>query len=296
MELIFLGTGCMSPTKERNHQAIFLKYNEEGLLFDCGEGTQRQFMTAGIKIPKITKIFISHWHGDHVLGLPGLLQTLNNSEYSGKLFIFGPAGTKKKIKQLNEVYFFEMAVEYEIVEISEGRIYDANDYYIEAVKLDHSIETFGYSFIEKDRRKIKLPYIKARGIPDGPVLGKLQDGKDATWKGTTILADEATYIIKGKKVSFIMDTSLSRGCDLLAKDADVLICESVYTSAFSEKAKEYKHMTAQQAGMLASRNDVKQLILTHFSQRFKTTEDMCKEAKTYFDNVSCAYDFMKTKI
>jgi ribonuclease Z len=295
MELTFLGTGCMSPTKERNHQAIFLTYRNEGLLFDCGEGTQRQFFQADIKVTKITKMFISHWHGDHVLGIPGLLQTLNNSDYSGTLEIFGPKGIKENIDGLLKVYDFSLVFDHRITEIKDGDVIETSDYAVAAVGLEHSVECLGFSFVEKDRLRIKLPFIKKKGIPEGPLLGKLQDGQDIEWKGEKIKAEDATYPVKGKKISFVMDTVLCNGCNTLAKDADILVCESVYTKKYEDKAEEYKHMTAEQAGLLASRSNVDRLILTHFSQRFKTTEELCEEAKTVFDNTICAFDFMKVK-
>ena len=286
----------MSPTKKRNHQAMFLKYRDEGLLFDCGEGTQRQFLFANIKMTKITKIFISHWHGDHVLGIVGLLQTLNNSEYNKKLEIYGPYGTKKKMTGLFKLYDFNLSFDYNIFDIKEGIIVEEKDFKIMAVELDHGIPCFGFSFLENDKRKINMSFIRKKKIPNGPLLGKLQNNKDIEWNGEKISAKKATSLVSGKKISFIMDTILCDGCSTLAKNSNVLICESSFTDEFENKAKEFKHMTAKQAGILAKKNNVKKLVLIHFSQRFKSTNPICDEAKKHHKNTICAEDLFILKI
>jgi ribonuclease Z len=296
MEIVFLGTSCMVPTKDRNHQAIFISHKEEGLLIDCGEGTQRQFKIADIKQTKISKILITHWHGDHVLGLPGLLQTLNSSEYEGKLCIYGPIGTKKNFENMLVAFSFTLGFEYDINEIKGSSLIDLKEIEIEAKELDHSVPCLGYSIIEKDRKRIKVAFVKKKGIPEGPLLGELQNNKSIKWKNETITPEEATYTVKGKKITLILDTVLCTNAYKLAKDADLLICEAVYSDELINKAEEYKHMTALQAAELASQSNAKKLILTHFSQRYKTTEQIIEEAKTIFSDSAAAYDFMKLKI
>ncbi|NTV23881.1 MAG: ribonuclease Z [Nanoarchaeota archaeon] len=296
MDIIFLGTSCMVPTKERNHQAIFVSRGTEGLLFDCGEGTQRQFKIAGIKITKITKIFISHWHGDHVLGLPGLLQTLNASDYEGRLEIYGPKGTQKYFESMFSAFSFKIGFEHIIREITAKTQLSFLDFRIDADLLDHSVPCLGYSLTETDRRRIKLPVVKKLGIPEGPLLGELQDGRTIVWKGKEVAPDEVTYIVKGKKVAVILDTVLCNPAVDLAKDADLLICESVYTPDLISKAEEYKHMTTTQAAALANQAGVKKLILTHFSQRYKTGQEVIDEAAPHFSEVVAAFDFMKLKL
>jgi len=296
MELVFLGTSCMVPTKERNHQSIYLKYREEGLLFDCGEGTQRQLKMAGIKPSKITKIFITHWHGDHVLGLPGLLQTLNASEYENKLEIYGPKGTKKRLVSLFSAFSFALNFDYEIKEINKNSKFEFKEFIIESKKLDHVIPCFGFAFIEKDRRKIKTNVVKKLGIPEGPLLGKLQNNKPITWKSKKITPKETTYLVKGKKIAFIFDTVPCKSAYALASGADLLVAESVYGSEHEEKAREYKHMTAGQAAQIAAQSNVIRLILSHFSQRYKTTDKIIEDASIIFKEVSAAHDLMKIKI
>jgi ribonuclease Z len=295
MDVVFLGTSCMVPTKDRNHQGILINHKEEGVLVDCGEGIQRQFRIADIKPTKISVILISHWHGDHVLGLPGLLQTLNASGYEKKLKIFGPKGTKEHFEQMFKAFSFTLSFENEINEIKESVI-ELKDLVINSLPLDHGIPCLGYSIQEKDVRRIRVPFVKKIGLPDGPLLGELQENKTIVWKGKKVSPEEATYVVKGKKVAVVLDTSLCNSAVELAKGSDLLIAEAVYGKELFNKSEEYKHMTAHQAAELASKSGSKKLILTHFSQRYKTTDLLVEEAKTVFSNTVPAYDFMKTKL
>ncbi|MEM3373773.1 MAG: ribonuclease Z [Candidatus Woesearchaeota archaeon] len=296
MEITFLGTSCMVPTKERNHQSIFLFYKGEGILIDCGEGTQRQMKIADIKFSKINKILISHWHGDHVLGLPGLLQSINASGYEGKLLIYGPKETKERFFFMTKAFSFNLNFDYEIIELKNKDVIESRDLIIETRELEHGIPCLGYSIKEKDIRKIRLNFVRKLGIPDGPLLGELQNNKEIIWEGKKIHPDEATYIVKGKKVSIILDTNFCNNALELAKDSDLLISESVYPDELYNKAEEYKHMTAKNAAYLASKSNSKKLILTHFSQRFKTIENILDEAKEIFPETYASYDLMKVKV
>ncbi len=293
MQIVFLGTSCMQPTKQRNHAAILLVYKGEHMLLDCGEGTQRQLKIAGVKPAKITKLLITHWHGDHVLGVPGLLQTMGASEYQHKLKIYGPKGTKEKIDLLLKVFGAKDAVPFEVQEVDCGVFYRCGDYVLEAQPLKHNMPTVGYSFIEKDRRRINVAYVKKLGIPEGPVLGKLQSGKPVEWKGKKVDVDKATKIVKGKKVAYISDTVVCDGCGKLAEGADLLISEASFASDLADKAEEYMHLTAKDAALIANRAQVGKLVLTHFSQRYKNTLKIVEDAQDYFENVLCAEDFMK---
>lgn len=296
MEIIFLGTASMVPTKERNPSTILINYGNEGILIDCSEGTQRQLKIAGIKLTKITKILISHWHGDHVLGLPGLIQSLGASDYGKTLKIFGPKGTKKYFEALTKTFLFDRKVELEINEISKGKFFENNEFFLEALPLEHGIPTLGFNFIEKDRRKIDLKKIKKLGIEEGPLLGELQDGKTINFKGKKIKPEHAAYIEKGKKITIITDTLLCDNCYKLAKNSDLLICEATYSSKLEGKGEEYLHMTAKQAAQLANKANAKKLILTHFSARYKNTQEIEEDARDIFDDIICAKDFMRINI
>lgn len=296
MEVTFLGTSSMVPTKERNQSAVFISYKNDGILVDCGEGTQRQFKQKGISLTKITKILLTHWHGDHVFGLPGIISTLGSQEYQKTLEIYGPAGTKKHLENMFKAFVFDKRIRFEIKEVKDGVFFENKDFYLEDVPLEHGIATLGYNFIEKDVRHIDVKKIKKFGVPHGPLLGKLQDNEEISFEGKKIKPSDVTYVEKGKKISIIADTVPCKNAVKLAKDADLLICEATYSSKLEEKGEEYGHMTGKQAGLIANQANVKKLILTHFSARYKTTEEIEEDAKDVFSNVKAAYDFMVLKL
>ena len=295
-DLTILGCSSQQPTRMRNHGAYLVRWNDEGLLFDPGEGTQRQFKIAGLSLTKVTKILISHWHGDHVLGLPGLMQTLSSTNYTGTLEIYGPLGTKKRMEKMFEAFVFDKRISFIVKEVKSGIFFENNDFQLESYNLEHGIETLGFRFAEKDKRKVDMKKVKKFGIPAGPLLGKLQQGKEIEHNGQKIKPDDVSYIEKGKTIAYVTDTVLCDGCSKAAEDADILICESTYSSKLVDKSEEYGHMTAKQAGQLANRANVKQLVLIHFSARYKNTQEIEEDARDVFDNVICAKDFMKIEL
>ncbi len=162
--------------------------------------------------------------------------------------------------------------------------------------MDHKMPCLGYSFIEKDMRKINMAKAKKYGLKQGPLIGKLQRGQTVTFKGKTIKPEDVSRMQKGKKLSVILDTLPCTNAYELAKDADLLIAESAYLAELEEKGAEYKHLTTKDAGLIATKANVKKLIITHFSQRYKTTKDLQEEIKTYFKNSKAAHDLMKVKL
>ncbi|MBN1645067.1 ribonuclease Z [Candidatus Woesearchaeota archaeon] len=296
MELLILGTSSTKPTKKRNHSAYLLTYKNEGLLFDCGEGTQRQLMIAGIKANKITKIFLSHWHGDHMLGLPGLLQTLAVNEYTKSLHIYGPPGSKTKYKKMLEAFESSYKIESTMHDIKEGKFLETDDYYIESYPLVHRTKCCGYRFVEKDTRRINMNKLKKIGILEGPIVGKIQKGKTIMHNGKKITPEQVSELIKGRIFTYIADTRPCKNCTKLAKDSDLLLCESTYISRDKDKAEEYSHLTAQEAAQIASVNNAKKLILTHYSARYKDEHELEQDARIIFDNSFGAKDFARFKI
>ncbi|MEM3449964.1 MAG: ribonuclease Z [Candidatus Woesearchaeota archaeon] len=294
-EITFLGTSSMVPTRDRNHSAFFLSFKEEGILFDCGEGTQRQLKIAGINPNRITKILISHWHGDHTLGIPGLLQTMAANNYEKKLRIFGPPGTKKNIKMLFSIFDFINKIDVEVTDIRKIKFYESEDYILEAHPLEHRIPCLGFRFVERDVRKVDVERAKKLGIPEGPLLGKLQAGKSIILNGKKILPSQVTHIRKGRILGYISDTGLCDNCLKIAENADILISEATFESRLDEKAYEYTHLTAKDSATIAASAGSKKLILTHFSQRYADITPILEEAKLYFPNSSCAHDFMKVQ-
>ena len=286
----------MVPTKERNHSAILLSYKAEKILVDCGEGTQRQLKKADVSLHSLTMLLISHWDGDHVLGIPGLLQSLSASDYQKTLKVFGPAGTKSKLQKLMSLFNLGNKLSIEITEIRSGVFYRSDDFCLEAQSLQHTQPTLGYAFIEQDRRKVSVSKMKQLGLRQGPLIGKIVKGKSIQHNGKTIKPDDISHVVQGKRVCVIMDTMHSLGFNKIAKEADLLICESTYLHELVERAKRYKHMTARQAAELAKHSKVKQLILTHFSARYKKEDILEKEAKQYFKQSRAASDLMRIKL
>jgi len=294
MEITFLGTAGMHPTRDRNLFSVLIGHQSENILVDCGEGTQRQMRIAGFKSPKISKILITHLHGDHINGLPGLLQNLKANQYSKKLEIYGPKGLKELMNSIFRIIGERLDIK--IVEINNGIVFKESGFYVEAMELKHSTKVYGYSFIENDKRKMNLNYLKKFGLAKHILLGDLQKGNDIVYNGKKIRAKNATNLVKGKKLSLIVDTVYCEDCIKLAKDADLLICESTFNSELKDKAKEFKHLTSTDAATIAKKAKVKKLVLTHFSQRYKSSDVLLKEAKKVFKNSFAAKDFMKIRI
>jgi ribonuclease Z len=298
-EITMLGTSSMVPTKERNVQSIYLEYRGEGILFDCGEGTQRQMNIVGISRTKVKKILISHWHGDHVSGLIGLIQTLGNSKDVSELFIYGPLGTKNFMNNLLNSCIFDLTVSLNIMELDfdEKKVFFENEhYYLEASPLNHGVPCLGYSFVEKDKRKINLEKARRFGLDEGPDLGLIQKNLPVKKNGKMIMPDDVSSIQKGKKFTLISDTSFSANAQVLADGSDILICEATYDKNKEEKANEYSHLTSEQSALIASNAGVNKLVLTHFSQRYKDLDTLLDEAKNIFPNTVLAFDFMKIKL
>lgn len=299
INLTILGTSTAIPTAKRNHSAILLEYNGENILVDCGEGTQRQFRKANLNPCKITRLLITHMHGDHILGIPGLLQTLNLSEYQNKLYIYCPKNTKHKLESMINLMVIDNQIPIEIKEVS-GKFFENNEFYLEAMELSHGVSTNGYAFVKKDKIRLDKKKIKKYKLPNSPLLGELQRGKDITFNGKKIKAKDVTYEEKGKKISFVFDTAYTENCINLARDSDLVIAESTYmedSDKGTELAKEYLHLTASQAGKIAKESKSKKLILTHISQRYDfNPKYLLNEAKKKFKNTIVAEDLMKISV
>lgn len=297
MEIIFLGTSEATPTAEKNQTSIYLKYESEKILIDVGENTQRQMKIAKINPCGITRILITHWHGDHVLGLPGLLQTLALNNYSQTLKIYGPRGSKKYLDILLRAFIFEGKLKVEIYEVGNKVIVDEKEFSIESKEMSHGTPCVAYSFTEKDKRKIDLVKIKKLQIPNGPLIGQLQQGKSIKLKGKTIKPNLVSKTVKGRKISIILDTEINENCIKIAKDSNILICEATFSKDLKDRAKERKHLTADQTAMIAKKSKSKKLMLLHISQRYNKKEEIIlNEVKKIFPNSELAKDFMKMEL
>lgn len=294
--IVFLGTGQAIPTAKRNHTAVLLQYKNENILVDCGEGTQRQFRKAKINPCKLTRILITHWHGDHILGLPGLLQTLALNNYNRTLHIYIPKGTSRFIDLIFRLFVFQGKIKYEIHECESEKILETSDFFIEAEKMSHGAPCLAYSFTEKDKIRINKEKLEKLKI-QGKIISELQKGKNIEWQGKKIKAKELIYKQPGKKITIIMDTSINTNMLKIAKNSDLLICESTYTNKEADLAKEYKHLTAKQSAETAKKSKSGKLILTHISQRYDNKEKfILQEARKIFKNTDIAEDLMKVEV
>lgn len=288
----------MMPTKDRNHISTALQYNENIFLFDCGENTQLQIKKMKLPFGKIKKIFISHWHGDHVIGLPGLLMSLGNTQGIEKIEIHGPPKSKEYIYHMKKACIFDSKINIEVFEhnLKEKEIktiLETSTFKINCAKLNHSVPCIAYSFEEKDTINIDKIKLKKLGLEQSPLLARIKLGLDIEYNNQIIKAEDISYIKKGKKISFVFDTRPCQEIDLLVKDSDYLVMEATYLySQHSQKAEEYDHMSAKETAEIAYRNNVKNLAITHFSQRYTDTKDLEDEAKEIFKNTIAAYDLL----
>lgn len=298
MEITFLGTGSMFPTKQRAHSSVFVRDEKICFLFDCGEGTQRQMRIAGLSPTLIDYVFITHWHGDHALGIAGLIQSMSASSRKKPVAILGPTGTKAKMNHLMKVFPFDLRFPLEVHEISVAgssikKVVDNEDFKVEAMNTKHTIPCLCYSYIKKGKRKINLEYTKKFGLVQDPILGKLQKGKTITYKGNKITPAKGTILMPDKKIVYITDTAYFKKLEKFAKDANLLISEGTFSEELESKAKEYTHMTALDAAKIAKNSGAKKLVLTHFSQRYTNATKLQDEAKKTFQETSAANDFDK---
>src|SRR3972149_2019101 len=227
IKLTFLGTGDAVPTKKRNHTSILASFANENILIDCGEGTQRQLRKIDISPTKITRIFITHWHGDHILGLPGLFQTLALLNYQKTLKVYGPEGTKEFL-QIVQSLIKRYKINLEAYEVSNETIIDEKDFKVEAKEMSHSVPAIAYSIILKDKIRLNKSRLKKFKLPNSPIIKELQAGKDIIINGKKIKASQVIYKEKGKKVTFVLDTYINQNAIDIAKDSDILVTESAY--------------------------------------------------------------------
>jgi len=288
--LHILGTACLVPTYERNHNGYFLQWDNEGFLFDPGEGTQRQLIHSGISASQITKIFISHFHGDHCLGLPGVIQRLSLDRVSHPIEVYYPASGQKYFENLRNASIFHFQVELEEHPIHESGIIFKNDnYQIEAKFLDHTIDSLGYRIQEYEGFTLIPEKLKAVGLQFEKIRELKSSGK-ITINSTTIKLEDVSNPRKRQSFAYILDTRMCKAAVELANDVDMLICESTYLSDREEMAHEYGHLTAKQAAILAQKTNVGKLVLTHFSQIYTNINEFEEEANNVFPNVIAVKD------
>ncbi len=297
--VIFLGTGGSWPTVKRNVSAIAVKRGGEILLFDCGEGTQRQIQKSGLSYMQIKSIFISHFHGDHFLGLPGLIQTMQLNDRKEPLTIYGPRGISRIVEIVKNLGYFRPS--YEIVgkDVDEGDEIRFNGYSVRPFRVEHNVPALGY-VLEEDMRPGRFNKKKALelGIPEGPLFGRLQRGESIKLKDGRVITPDMVLgpPRPGRKVVYTGDTKPCSKVVEFARNADLLIHDATFLSDLEDVAIEYGHSTARQAAEIAKEANVDKLVLTHISPRYMDERLIEKEAKEVFKNSIVARDFLKLEV
>lgn len=298
LRILFLGTSGSWPTIQRNVASTAIHRGSEVLLFDCGEGTQRQFQRTSLSYMQITNIFISHFHGDHFLGLPGLIQTMQLNDRTNPLHLWGPPGMDKLTAQLLSLGYFRPA--YEIIphEVDDSETIHFDGYDIRTLATKHNVPSLAYCLEENIRPgKFDKPKALALGIPEGPLFSRLQHGQTITLKNRTEITPAMVLGPPriGRKVIITGDTTYDESLVQFAKDADVLIHEATFDSSF-EDSTEYGHSTAAQAAMIAKQAGVDALFLTHISPRYLDPKVIEDDARTIFPRSFVARDFQEIEV
>lgn len=288
LEIIFLGTGGSWPTVQRNVTSIGLKRGGDVLLFDCGEGTQRQIQKSSLSYMQISHIFISHFHGDHFLGLPGLLQTMQLNDRKEPVHIYGPSGMDQLLIKLVSLGFFKPKFPIFSHEVYDEDTISFDSFHIDVLATNHGVLSLAYRFREFTRPgRFNKSKALDLGIPEGPLFSKLQQGHSIELKdGQKILPKMVLGPPRpGRKIVYSGDTKPLDEMISFAKDVDVLIHEATFDESLKERANEYGHSTAKQAALIASEANVDKLFLTHISPRYLSINPLKKEAEKEFSSV-----------
>lgn len=299
MEIIFLGTSSAVHSKERNQVSIALKAFGEVMLFDCGEGTQRQMLHTKVSPMKISKIFITHFHGDHILGLPGLLQSLGLLGREKKLTIYGPKGLNKVKEAIFNFGYCKFEYPLEFIEIETGTVEETEEYVIKCQSVKHNVPCLAYSIEEKKKPRFLREKAIELGVPVGPAFGKLHNGEEVEVDGKIIKPEQVLgEPRKGIKLTYSGDTIPCEEMIEFAKDSTLLIHESTFTLDEAQNAVDHGHSTASDAGYVAKQSNSEKLIITHISTRYgeSYSKILLKEAKEVFENTELAYDFLEIEL
>lgn len=293
LNIHFLGTGSARPSLNRNTAGVVFTYGGDAVLFDCGEGTQLQFIRAGVRTSRLQAICITHFHGDHLNGLPGLLGTMGLNGHRDPVTIVAPNGMRRYFNTLRSINAFNPSFPLPIVDSSETEVFRTPAYRITSCELNHRVPCRGFMFEEFDLPgRFDVGRAEASGVPRGPMWGKLQRGEDVTLEGGQIVtpADVLGETRKGRKIAYISDTLPTQEVVEFVRGADVLIHEATYLHEFADQAAERGHSTALQAAEVASAAGVKRLILTHISTKHVRVRPLEREARRIFEESYVAQD------
>ncbi|MCQ6560166.1 ribonuclease Z [Paenibacillus mendelii] len=304
MHIQFLGTSAGRPTKSRNVTSAAFVHSEPASgfwLFDAGEGTQQQMFGTKLKLNKLEKIFVTHLHGDHIYGLPGLLSSRSYFDGAGPLVMYGPPGLRAFIDGVFMHSGTYLEYELTVTEIGPGVIMDDGHYRVTADELVHRLPSFGYRIEESAQSgQLDLEQLARRGVEPGPAYGKLKRGEDIILPSGELVrsAEVVGPPVPGRIVTILGDTCPCENGIALARNADLLVHEATFESGMEEKATAYGHSTVRQAAQIAADAGAKQLALTHFSSRYddEAITELIAEGQKLFPNIVAAYDYMELPV
>jgi ribonuclease Z len=297
-ELVVLGTASQAPTRHRNHNGYLLRWDTDGLLFDPGEGTQRQLLLAGVASSAVNRICITHFHGDHCLGLPGVLQRLSLDRVAHPVDVWYPAGGQVFYDRLRHCALYNDTVDVRAHPVEDDGAADAGPepFALVAGHLDHRAETIGWRVVEPDGRRMLPDRLAAAGV-SGPDIGRLQrQGGLVTADGREVRLEAVSEPRRGQVFAFVMDTRFCDAAVALADGADLVVCESTFLERDAELAAAYAHLTAAQAARVAEEAGARRLVLTHFSQRYPEDVVFAEEAGAVFPDVVVARDLDRVPV
>ncbi|MFJ5288411.1 MULTISPECIES: ribonuclease Z [unclassified Streptomyces] len=294
-ELVVLGTASQVPTRRRNHNGYLLRWDGQGILFDPGEGTQRQMLHAGVAAHDIDRICVTHFHGDHSLGLAGVIQRINLDQVPHPVTAHYPASGQHFFDRLrySTAYRESVSLAQAPATGDGGVLARTSAYELEAVRLSHPVESYGYRLTEPDGRRMLPAKLAEHGV-SGPGIGRLQ--REGVLDGVTL--DQVSEVRRGQRFAFVMDTRLCDGVHRLADGCDLLAIESTFLDEDARLAADHGHLTAGQAGRIARDAGVRHLVLTHFSQRYPDPAEFGRQARAAgFDGeLTVADDLMRVPV
>jgi ribonuclease Z len=292
--LVVLGTASQVPTRHRNHNGYLLRWDGEGILFDPGEGTQRQMLRAGVAAHDLNRICVTHFHGDHSLGLAGVIQRINLDKVPHEVTVHYPRSGKRFFDRLRYATAYRETVRLtEAPVVADGVLATTPGYTLEARKLSHPVESYGYRLTEPDGRRMLPERLAAHGIK-GPDVGRLQ--REGVLDGVTL--EDVSEVRRGQRFAFVMDTRLCDGVHALADGCDVLVVESTFLDEDTDLAVEHGHLTAGQAARAARDAGVRHLVLTHFSQRYSDPDEFERQARSagFEGELTVAHDLLRVPL
>ncbi|WEO97512.1 ribonuclease Z [Streptomyces sp. FXJ1.172] len=293
-ELVVLGTASQVPTRHRNHNGYLLRWDGEGILFDPGEGTQRQMVRAGVAAHDLNRICVTHFHGDHCLGLAGVIQRINLDQVPHEVTAHYPRSGQRFFDRLRYATAYRETVGItEAPVAADGILAVTASYTLETRRLSHPVDSYGYRLIEPDGRRMLPDRLAAHGI-EGPDVGRLQ--REGRLGGVSL--EDVSEVRRGQRFAFVMDTRLCDGVHALAQGCDLLVIESTFLDEDAELAAEHGHLTAGQAAAVAREAGVRHLVLTHFSQRYADPEEFGRQARAagFEGELTVAYDLLRVAV